>query len=131
MTSSTVALRARAFAARVAANPRMRRTARLAAPSMVFALMMLVMAAPAFAQTVGEPSTTPIDTIVTKVRNFLITVLMPLIGAIAIVWGAFLLYQGGREGMGNMIKVVGATLAAFGAVGLIELLKAFAEGRAR
>jgi len=76
-----------------------------------------------------EPPTTNIDVIVEQLRNFIITVLMPLIAALAIVWACFQLYSGGREGMGNMLKVIGATLAALGAVGLVELLKAFAGGQ--
>jgi len=81
--------------------------------------------------TVGTPSETPIDEIVEKLRNFLITILLPLVAAVAIVYAAFLLYSGGREGMGNMLKVIGATLAALGAVGLVNLLQAFASGQSR
>jgi hypothetical protein len=99
---------------------------------LVVAVIVFSCVAPVLAQT-GSPGTDPpstnIDVIVEQLRNFIITVLMPLIAALAIVWACFQLYSGGREGMGNMLKVVGATLAALGAVGLVELLKAFAGGQ--
>jgi type IV secretory pathway VirB2 component (pilin) len=105
---------------------------RYARPVSILALCLLVCAGTALAQT-GNPGTEPpdtnIDIIVEQLRNFIITVLMPLIAALAIVWACFQLYSGGREGMGNMLKVVAATLAALGAVGLVELLKAFAGGQ--
>lgn len=112
--------------------PTVRAIARASVPMIACILVIAVMASPAFAQgTVGTPSETPIDEIIEKLRNFLITIVMPLVAALAIVWAAFQLYQGGREGMGNMIKVVGATLAALGAVGLVNLLQAFAAGQSR
>jgi type IV secretory pathway VirB2 component (pilin) len=119
-------------AASLVAHPKVRVFLRAGVPVLLCVLVIGLMADPAFAQgTVGTPSETPIDEIVTKLRNFLITILMPLVAALAIVWAAFMLYQGGREGMGNMIKVVGATLAALGAVGLVNLLQAFAAGQSR
>lgn len=114
------------------ASPRRRRLVRTAVPVLVAMAVIGVLAIPAFAQgSVPEPSTTPIDTIVEKLRNFLIGVLLPLVSACAVVYAAFLLFSGGREGMGNMLKVVGATLVALGAVGLIQLLQAFANGQSR
>ena len=119
-------------AASFVAHPKVRVFLRASVPVLLCVLVVGVMADTAFAQgTVGTPSEPPIDEIVTKLRNFLITILMPLVAALAIVWAAFMLYQGGREGMGNMIKVVGATLAALGAVGLVNLLQAFAAGQSR
>jgi hypothetical protein len=106
--------------------------ARLGGALLGFAIVATLCTISALAQTGGsgtEPPTTNIDVIVEQLRNFIITVLMPLIAALAIVWACFQLYSGGREGMGNMLKVVGATLAALGAVGLVELLKAFAGGQ--
>jgi hypothetical protein len=106
--------------------------ARLGRSALAIIFVMLVCALPALAQTGSpgtDPPTTNIDVIVEQLRNFIITVLMPLVAALAIVWACFQLYSGGREGMGNMLKVVAATLAALGAVGLVELLKAFASGQ--
>jgi type IV secretory pathway VirB2 component (pilin) len=113
-------------------HPAARRALRHARSVLVVAVVVLVFVGPVLAQTGSpgtEPPTTNIDVIVEQLRNFIITVLMPLIAALAIVWACFQLYSGGREGMGNMLKVVGATLAALGAVGLVELLKAFAGGQ--
>jgi type IV secretory pathway VirB2 component (pilin) len=115
------------------ARTRTDRYARRLETALHMGVLLLVYAMPVLAQTGNpgtEPPTTNIDIIVEQLRNFIITVLMPLVAALAIVWACFQLYSGGREGMGNMLKVVGATLAALGAVGLVELLKAFAGGQA-
>jgi len=117
-----------------AARPALRTLARRAAPFLAIVAVVAVMAAPVYAQSggqVGEPSTQPIDTVLTKLRNFFITILLPIGGAIAIGWAVVMAWQGGREGVGNVIKVVGMTLLGLAAVGVIELLKAWADGRSR
>jgi hypothetical protein len=87
------------------------------------------MTTPAFAQS--TPSTTPIDVVITKLRDFLITVILPLAGAIAVVWAVFHIWQGGREGVSNFAKTLISILIGLAAVGLIQLLEAFASGRGR
>jgi hypothetical protein len=117
-----------------AARPTLRILARRAAPVLAMVAVVAILASPVYAQSggqVGEPSTQPIDAILTRLRNFFITLLLPIGGAIAIGWAVVMAWQGGREGVGNVVKVVGMTLLGLAAVGVIELLKAWADNRAR